>query len=66
MSKDKTFDLLIIFESEPNKIISGVTGYKYIEDCGLFAFDKDGWRSFLPKENVIFFGRRRDWEDNSI
>lgn len=28
----------------------------------IFFFEKNGYRSFLPRENIKYFGRKFDWE----
>lgn len=58
------YDLLIIFVVGEDKVIHGVTDYSYNKDSGLFVFVKNGYRSFVPVNNVKFFGRKFDWEEN--
>lgn len=58
-----TFELLIVYKSGENKVVPGVTDYG-INSEGCFYFMKNGYCSFITKENVIYFGRRFDYEED--
>jgi hypothetical protein len=54
------YELLIRFTDGTHKIVHDVENYGMsVYDC--FFFVKNGYRSFVPKANVIFFGRNFDW-----
>lgn len=55
------YDVLIIFENGFEKVIDGVSNYGINKETGCFYFEKNGYRSFVPKDNVVYFGRRFDW-----
>lgn len=58
-----TFDLLIVYKClGDKKVIEQVTSYGYNEATGMFWFEKNGFKSFTPKENVKYFGRKFDYE----
>jgi hypothetical protein len=59
---DVVYDLLIIFTDGQSKTISGVSNYHCMDE--VFFFEKNGYRSFLPKENIKYFGRKYDWGVN--
>jgi len=60
-----TYDLLIIFKNDETKTISGVYNHEFESKSGIFSFVKNGHRSFVPVENIKFFGRKFDWEENN-
>lgn len=54
------YDILIIFDDYTRTVINDASDYGINEmDC--FYFVKNGVRSFLPKEHVVFFGKASDW-----
>lgn len=55
------FDLLILFNDGTFKIVEEVSAYGFMFEGSIFWFDKNGYRSFLPKENINYFGREFDW-----
>jgi len=61
------FDLLIKYKDGKcdtvDKVIKEVTSYGYLEESSLFYFDKNNHRSFMPQENIIYFGREHDWNN---
>lgn len=57
------YDVLIIFRDGTEKIVKGVTNYDVEEDAKCFVFMKNNYRSFVPIDEVRFFGRRFDYEN---
>lgn len=55
-------DLLIMFSDGEQKIIKGVEKYEIGED-GVFRFTKNGYVSFLPKQDIRYFGRKFDYDE---
>lgn len=56
------YDLLIIFTNGETKTISGVSRHMCHSE-GIFSFEKNGYRGFIPLSNVKYFGRAFDWAD---
>lgn len=54
-------DLLIIYTDCTRKTIIHVESYGCNND--IFWFKKNGYTSFLPKENIVYFGREFDYEN---
>lgn len=55
----ETFELAIVYESGLSNIITEVEDYGImIGHPDMFYFIKNGHRGFVPKEGVIYFGRR--------
>lgn len=59
---DAVYDLLIIYNDKTKHIVKHVSNYSIIDDC--FTYEKNGYRSFVPKDKVIFFGRRFDYDND--
>ena len=61
------FDLLVKYKNGKgdtiDKIISSVSGYGLSKETNLFYFEKNGYKGFLPKDNIIYFGREFDWNN---
>lgn len=57
-------DLLIIYTDFTRKTIAHVESYGHDND--MFWFTKHGYISFLPKENVVYFGREFDYENKEL
>lgn len=55
-----TYRLLIIYEDGSQKIIEHVNTYGIDKDTDCFYFAKNGYRGFVPKDRVLFFGRDFD------
>ena len=58
-----TFVLLIIYRDGEIKEVHGVSDYKFSADTGLFSYEKNGYRSFVPKEAARSFGRKSDYTE---
>ena len=58
-----TFDLLIIFHDGIRKIIRRASGYGISDSAEYFYYIKNGYRSFVPLNQVRFFGRLFDYEE---
>ena len=58
-----TFDLLIIFHDGLTKIVRGVSDYAISDSAECFYYKKNGYRSFVPVNQVRFFGRLFDYEE---
>lgn len=61
--EEERFDLLIIYWDGREKVIKNVECYKYDEGSELFAYEKNGYRAFLPKDMIRFIGRKSDYYD---
>ena len=59
----KIFDLLIIYHNMNEKIIKHVNDYGVSDSTGCFYYEKNGYRSFVPVNQVRFFGRLFDYEE---
>lgn len=57
----KTYDLLIIYVTGERKLITNVSDYGHQTDAKMFYYTKNDFRSFIPVENVKFFGRAFDY-----
>lgn len=57
---DVVYDLLIIFTDGSSITINGVENHWGEDD--VFIFKKNGYKNFLTKKNVTYFGRKFDWE----
>lgn len=57
----KSFDLLIIYHNGNEKIIKHVNDYGVSDSDGCFYYEKNGFRSFIPVNRVLFFGRLFDY-----
>lgn len=59
-----TYDLLIAFTGGWKKTVSGVSEYGYKSDTNMFYFiNADNlYKTFIPRENVMIFGRKSDLE----
>lgn len=58
------FDLLIIFWDGARKIVKNVSNYGYNDLSSSFYYDKNKYRSFIPREMVMFLGRKSDYEED--
>lgn len=54
------FNILIKFKDGTEKIITDATEYGANNDNGCFYVIKNGYRQFIPKENVLYIGREFD------
>lgn len=63
-----TYELLIIFifNNDSVKTIKGVEKHGFDSDSNAYYFVKNGYVGFLPKENIKYFGRKFDWEENEV
>ena len=59
----KSFDLLIIYYNGDKKIIKHVNYYGISDSSGYFYYEKNGFRSYIPVNRVMFFGRLFDYEE---
>lgn len=59
----KSFDLLIIYNNRDEKIIKHVNDYGVSDSAGRFYYEKNGFRSFIPVNRVLFFGKLFDYEE---
>lgn len=59
----KSFDLLIIYNNGDKKIIKRVNDYGVSDSAGCFYYEKNGFRSFVPVNRVMFFGRLFDYKE---
>ena len=56
-----TFNLLIKYANGEEKIVKDVEGYKFNYDQKCFVFEKNGYRGFVPMNEVLYFGRKYDY-----
>ena len=56
-----TYKLLIIYTDGTEKVVNCVEKHELMDS--MFIFTKNGYRHFLPKENVRFFGREFDYKN---
>ena len=61
---DEVVDLLILFVNGTDLVVTDVEDFYYNEDTKMFAYKKDGWKSFVPREAVLYFGRTRDYHES--
>ena len=59
----KSFDLLIIYHNMDEKIIKHVNDYGVLDSVGCFYYEKNGYRTFVPINQVRIFGRLFDYEE---
>ena len=59
----KSFDLLIIYNNRDEKIIKRVNNYGVSDSAVCFYYEKNGFRSFIQVNRVMFFGRLFDYEE---
>ena len=57
------YDVLIIFRDGTEKVVESVKDYDVVEEAKCFAFTKNNYRGFVPMDEVRFFGRRFDYEN---
>ena len=55
-------DLLIIFNTGKCNVIRDVTDYGVVDDT-LFYFEVNNFRSFLPINNIRYFGNLDAWSN---
>lgn len=58
-----SFTLLIIYRDGSRKSIPGVTDYFCDKNAGVFWFNKNGYKSFVPIDTVLYFGREFDYNE---
>ena len=59
-----TLDLLVIYTDGTGRTITNVNSYQHQADKGMFVFEKNGYRHFLPTVNVRYFGRYDSYYEN--
>lgn len=61
------FDLLIKYKDGNgnviDKIVSAVDDYCFSSELNMFYFEKNKYKSFMPCDNIIYFGREFDWNN---
>ena len=61
-----TKTLLIVYTDGKEHKVSGVEEYGFMNGEGQYYFKRNGYRSFLPKENIKFFGREFDYFNRGV
>ena len=61
-----TYRLLIIFDDYSHKNIEHVDTYGFYKETDCFYFIKNGYRCFIPKDHILFFGRETDWNEGEM
>lgn len=56
------YDLLIIFNNGKEINVKDVDKSGYNKESRIVYFEKEEYRSFLPAENVLYFGNKYDYE----
>ena len=54
------YDVSIKFVNRTNKIIKKVSDLSFDNECNCFYVVKNGYRIFIPSENVLYIGREFD------
>lgn len=62
---DYLFDLLIVYNDGSKHIVTRVSDFKCYMEAGCFEFIKNGYRGFVPINQVRFFGRLFDYGGNN-
>lgn len=62
MSSD-SYNLLIIYATGDRKVVKNISGYGHQQEGKIFYYVKNGYRSFVPIDGVVFFGREFDYEN---
>lgn len=57
-------DLLIVFNDGTHKIIPNVQRGKHNRDIDMYLIEKGGLTSFIPRENVRYFGPKEMWTED--
>lgn len=57
---NKTFLLRIAYRNGNVDLISEVNSYGILQNKDVFYFEKDGLRTFIPIDVVMYFGRAKD------
>jgi hypothetical protein len=55
------FNLLIRFKTGEDKVIAKVSNYGICNEKSVFYYEKNGYKSFIPVDSVIFIGREFDY-----
>lgn len=59
-----TYNVLIIFNNGVSKVVTGVQKHGVLSpEFNMFFFEKNDYRGFVPVDNVKYFGREFDWEE---
>ena len=57
-----SYDVIVKFIDGREKIIKDANGYGY-DGVNMFHVEKSGYNIFIPKEMVLYIGRRFDLKD---
>lgn len=57
---NKTFTLRIAYRNGNVDLINDVNAYGIIRDKDVFYLEKNGLRTFIPIDVVMYFGRLKD------
>jgi len=58
------YDLMIVYADSSKIIIKGVDKYGYNEESGILFLEKNGVKSFVPSNHVLFFGLEKHLKGN--
>lgn len=53
------YDVTIKFVDKTDKVIKKVSDFG-LNECNCFYVEKNGYRTFIPRENVLYIGREFD------
>ena len=59
------FDLLIIFSDGTEHLVKNVSDYEFIFKTQCFTYTKNGYKAYLPMNQVKFLGRAFDFHNLS-
>ena len=59
------YDVTIKFVNRTNKVIKNVSDFGPNNDCNYFYVVKNGYKIFIPRENVLYIGREFDLREES-
>lgn len=57
----ETVNLLITFDDGSFMTVEDVTSYGFEKESGCFYYWKGSWKSYLPKEHIVYIGKKENW-----
>ena len=60
------YDLLVIFTNGEYKTVNSVSKYGINNEIGCAYYDKNGYKSFFPLNQIMFIGRAFDYNNCKI
>ena len=59
------YNVIIKFVDKTDKVIKKVSDLSFDNECNCFYVVKNGYRIFIPSENVLYIGREFDLREES-